>query len=300
MARESPPTRRVTEVLDAFVSQPGRVLRLADVAERTGISKATALGILNELCSAGYLARDPGEKTYRPGPGMLAVGAAAQAGYAAVELAKPAMARLAARFHSPCTASALVDGRAAALARIGGSDRLAPAIRVGLQYPVAPPSGVMFFAWSPDAAVEGWLASPAMPGTVLRPDELRRAIALCRERGYLVERMDELSAGLLSLLSDVADPAVSARLSELIRRTQDTASGMHTLIGELTAGAVFDVSHVCAPVFGRDGRMEFLLAMLVMATAMPAADVLARIEGVVQTAAELTTALGGQDPWRSS
>src|SRR3954468_20405716 len=55
VARESPPTRRVAELLDAVIAAPGRAFSLAELAKQTGISKATCLGIVNELVDAGYL-----------------------------------------------------------------------------------------------------------------------------------------------------------------------------------------------------------------------------------------------------
>src|SRR5689334_7256471 len=43
--RRSPPTQRVTTVLDTLAAQPGRSFTLAELVERTDISKATCLGI---------------------------------------------------------------------------------------------------------------------------------------------------------------------------------------------------------------------------------------------------------------
>src|SRR5258706_16377479 len=83
VSRESPPTRRTVALLDAVVRRPGHDHSLAELAKETGISKATALGILNELQSTGWLTRDPANKTYRPGAAMLAAGTAADEGFAA-------------------------------------------------------------------------------------------------------------------------------------------------------------------------------------------------------------------------
>src|SRR3954462_603782 len=109
MSRESPPTRRVAELLDTVVRRPGHSFTLAELAKDTGISKATCLGIVNELAETGWLSRDPATKTYRPGAAMLAAGAAAEDGFAAVHAARPHLAALARDAGMAATASAVVD-----------------------------------------------------------------------------------------------------------------------------------------------------------------------------------------------
>ena len=63
--RASPPTDRVVAVLDFLAAHPADRFGLSDLARRVGLSKPTCLGIVTSLAEAGYLVRDPADKSYR-------------------------------------------------------------------------------------------------------------------------------------------------------------------------------------------------------------------------------------------
>ncbi len=292
--RASPPTRRVAALLAAVVADPSRAASLAELARRTGISKATALGILNELADTGWLSRDPDAKTYRPGPAMLAAGAAAQAGFASVQIARPHMARLAAQTGAPCTASAVVDDQVTVLARVDAGPGSTPAFRVGQRYPFAPPAGVMFAAWDGEAAVESWLRKDPLPPLHADADELRAVAAGCRRRGYLVVGLGEVNAGLYALLAEVGDDELAGRLGELL--SQAVPAGVQPYLDEPQPGHTYDVSLVCAPVFDPAERMDFLLAVLLMRSRVPAEELRAHIDALTATTQAVAAQLSGRRP----
>jgi DNA-binding IclR family transcriptional regulator len=290
----------VAQLLDTVVRRPGHSFTLAELAKDTGISKATCLGILNELAESGWLSRDPGTKTYRPGATMLAAGAAAEEGFAAVHLARPHMASLTREVGMACTASAVVDDLVTVLARTDPPGRtntaLGPAFRVGQRYPFAPPSGVMFVAWEDDRTVEAWLASEPLPPLTTEPEQLRTVVESSRTRGHLVVGLGEPDAGLYALLSDVADTQLAARLGELLQQRMP-AGVQPYLIGDLNGRKRYDVSTICAPVFERSGHMAFLLAVLPMRSGISGTDVRTAATSLMRTADEVTASIGGHDPW---
>jgi len=296
MARASPPTRRVAAVLAAIVSEPGHLMTLAEISKRTQVSKATALGILNELAAAGWLDRDPVTKAFRPGPSMLAAGAAAQESFASIGLAREPLNRLAQTTGLPCTLSAVVGGHVTVLARADADRRGTPAFRVGQRYPFAPPSGVMFVAWEDEATVEEWLLRE--PLSPLRPDPagLRAVVAVCRANGYLVVGLGERSAGLYALLAELDDDQLLGRLGDLLNQTMP-AEVQPYLVDPVRPADSYDVSLACAPAFNRNGRMEFLVSVLLMRPAVRGTDLAGHIAQLTDTATGLTLQLGGRNPW---
>jgi DNA-binding IclR family transcriptional regulator len=293
VSRQSPPTRRTVALLDAVVRRPGHDHSLADLAKETGISKATALGILNELQHAGWLARDPTRKTYRPGAAMLAAGTAADEGFAAVHTTRSLMAALSKEIDAVCTASAVIDGQVTVLARTEPNGRGTPAFRVGQRYPFAPPSGVMFVAWDDDDTVDAWLDEKPLAPLTVNKTELRAVVASCRDRGHLVVGLGESDAGLWSLLSELPDDAVSAQLGVLLQ--QRMPGGLQPyVVDDIDARKSYDVSLVCAPVFDRNARMAFLVAVILMRPGVPGRDLKSVTTALVETAAAATRQTGGR------
>jgi DNA-binding IclR family transcriptional regulator len=296
VSRQSPPTRRTVALLDAVVRRPGHDHSLAELAKETGISKATALGILNELQSTGWLSRDPANKTYRPGAAMLTAGTAADEGFAAVHAARPHMTALSAGVGAVCTASAVIDGQVTVLARTEPNGRGTAAFRVGQRYPFAPPSGVMFVAWGDNKTVDRWLNEPPLAPLTVNKTELRAVIASCRQRGHLVVGLGESDAGLWSLISELPDDAVSAQLGVLLQ--QRMPGGLQPyVIDDIDSRKRYDVSLVCAPVFDRNAEMAFLLTVVLMKAAMSGRALKAVTTALGRTADLATETSNGRNPW---
>jgi hypothetical protein len=247
------------------------------------------------LQHAGWLTRDPATKTYRPGAAMLAAGTAADEGFAAVHTTRPLMAALSKEVDAVCTASAVIDGQVTVLARSEPNRRGTAAFRVGQRYPFAPPSGVMFVAWDDDETVNNWLDEKPLAPLTVNKTELRAVVASCRERGHLVVGLGESDAGLWSLLSDLPDDAVSAQLGVLLQ--QRMPGGLQPyLVDDIDIGKQYDVSLVCAPVFDRTAQMSFLLAVILMRSAVAGRElktVTTALERISRTA---TQVIGGREP----
>lgn len=101
------PTPAAAEVPSSSVNKACRILRaltaqgaarLTDIAQSTGLDKATALRLLELLAREGFVRRDQAAKRYRAGPELQLAGAAALARQDPRAVVRPSLLRLAARF----------------------------------------------------------------------------------------------------------------------------------------------------------------------------------------------------------
>ncbi len=71
MPGSSPSTRRVVEIVELLVERGDVPARLSDIVKALGLNQATAHMIMKELVAAGWVTRDPVDKTFSVG-GALA------------------------------------------------------------------------------------------------------------------------------------------------------------------------------------------------------------------------------------
>jgi DNA-binding IclR family transcriptional regulator len=97
--RASPPVRsleRGVALLRAF--RPGsELLGNGELAERTGLSRATVSRVSQTLLRLGYLEYDPAQRAYRLGAAVLSLGHAMRTGSSVLRVATPLMRGLARR-----------------------------------------------------------------------------------------------------------------------------------------------------------------------------------------------------------
>lgn len=293
MTAASPPTHRVVAILDFLARHPHDRFGISELARRVGQSKPTCLGIVATLAEAGYLVRDPEEKTYQLGPSLIALGQMAAESLRIGPPARDELRRLSAEFGTTAALAAVVDDRITLLDLVGpqGSD---VGVRVGQSYPFAPPVGLMFVLWDDDA-LRDWLArEPTIP---LRTDgrRLDRVIAECRSSGYLVERLTPggrrlyaLMAGMSATLPD----ELRALLGELI---SDIGERVYLPGEDSATNTRHDISVISAPVFDHYGRQAMVVSLQI-GRALTDAEIARHARGVTSTAAALTATLAGRAP----
>ena len=289
--RRSPPTQRVVSLLDHFVMHSGGRFGLSELSRELGMSKPTCLGIVSTLVDTGHLTCDPVTKTYGLGPAFIAVGRVAQQGFTAADVATPLLAGLSERYATACTASAVVGDSIVVLASTPAPGR-PPAAPVGQRYPFAPPVGLMYVLWGPDEAFEGWLAKPPTLPITLDHDHLRRVVAECRERGFLVEGLSETGRRLHSLMAGVAAYDLPEQVRELVGEMVSTLGERVYLGADLSARGRHPVSMIAAPTYDSDGMQELVLTLYV-GDAISGAEVARRGAALVEAASAVTTAVGG-------
>lgn len=294
--RRSPPTRRVVRVLDFLVQHPGERFGLSELSRRLEISKPTCLGILTELCEAGYLVRDDADATYGPGPALIVAGRAARDGAAMGAIARRHLEGLAARYDAICTASAVAGGKIVVLesaGRIPEGGRPA----TGKTYPFAPPVGLMYVLWQPDEVFERWLtAEPAMPMRFDR-DRLRQVVEQCRRRGYLVDGLTPAGQQLYRLMAGVDTAELPERVRALVgEMVAGLGERVHLPDSDGGPGTLHRVNVIAAPSFDPDGRQVMVLTLHVGAE-IARSQIEERGAALRATAQAVTEELHGVDPF---
>ena len=263
MTRGTPAAQRTVDVLNLLAAHPGRPLGLSEIARRVGIGKGTAHALLTTLGEAGYLVRNPSDKTYVLGPAVVGLGrAAAAAELSTLDYARPAMERLSAELGLQCLASAAIGTDIVILGRAGTPTPLGFSVEVGQRLPLVPPLGTVFVAWSPPEEIDAWLRRL---GASAGEDELtryREAVATVRRRGYSVALEAAAHARLGRALADVAAGAGASALREEVLRLVAELGHEEYILGELTGAARYQVNHLAAPVRDPDGRVVLALTLV--------------------------------------
>jgi DNA-binding IclR family transcriptional regulator len=292
--RASPPTDRVIAVLDFLAGRPDERFGVSELARRVGLSKPTCLGIATSLTDAGYLVRDPADKSYRLGPSLITLGHKAQESMRVSPAAREELRKLSARYGVTAALSAVVDDRITLLDLVAPTG-VRPGVEVGQSYPFAPPVGLMFVLWDVEAE-RNWLAmAPTIP---LRTDvdRLGRVIARCRADGYLVERQTpggrrlySLMAGMPTHLPDELRALLGELVSDIGERVylRDEAHQR----GKRRATRS-DISVISAPVYDHYQR-QVMVASMHIGKPLTDHEISERARAVVATADAVTSQLGG-------
>lgn len=245
--------------------QPDRGVSLAEVTRGLGVHKASCHSMLSSLVQAGWLLRDPTSKLYTLGPALVRLGTAASSRFPALDVARPAMAELAAQTGGQVIAFQ-VDGDGDHVTVVHQVRNLrvpATPMRLGMELPTRPPYGAALIAFTGGEEQARWLSE--------LPDEARkryaRALAATRRRGFAVGlhvlpdiRLQELASLIRaaetgtrenSRLSDLAD----ALTEELVHREE-------WFLSSIAASRQYDVSHIDSPVFGADGKVVLMLSLV--------------------------------------
>jgi DNA-binding IclR family transcriptional regulator len=295
-SRTAPTAARALRVLEALAAEPTHTFSLAELQRRLGYSHGNLHAILATLVAMGHARRDPVSRGYGLGPALLAIGAAARSAYPSVDVAVPFIESLASELDTEAQAGMRVGDSIVIVARVGPLLPFGIGVHVGERFPLTPPIGSSFVAWSTAREIEGYLerAAGALGPTAI--DRHREALAAVRARGYSVH----------------VDAAPRRRLAETATRIREAATGedrdgeLAALATELAhhdylpvdpasvpAGQVIQLS---APVFGPDERVELTIGVTFVAPwedAKPLIDVPDRL---LATTKAVTRAVGGRLP----
>src|SRR5579864_8574150 len=252
--RPSPQTDRVVALIEMIAAQPDRGVSLAEVTRGLGVHKASCHSMLSSLVQAGWLLRDPTSKAYSLGPVLVRLGAAASSRFPALDVARPAMAELAAQTGGHVIAFQVEADHVTVVHQVRNLRVPATPMRLGMELPTRPPYGAALIAFSGGDEQARWLSE--LPEDARR--RYARALSATRRRGFAVGlhvlpdirlqelasliRASETGARQGSRLSDLAD----ALTEELIHREE-------WFLSSITASRRYDVSHIDSPVFGADG-----------------------------------------------
>lgn len=245
-AADSGPIARVLSVLEAITlhEQPAS---LKDVAERTGLPKATAHRILGQLERMGYLERAIAPKLFLAGPRLATMALAAIRHRWAHHQVHALLVELVKRVHETCNVTVLDGYEALIVDRVETTFPLRYVLQVNARYPLyCSASGKLYLAWMSEERRERYLDGAPFPGrakrTVTGRKALEEAIRKIRRDAYSIDE-EELVTGMIALavpifsdarlIGTVAINATSARLTTsdlvdyvpLLRQTAEQIAG---------------------------------------------------------------------------
>ncbi|MFN8500029.1 MAG: IclR family transcriptional regulator [Anaerolineae bacterium] len=200
---------RALQILECFDDEkPTR--SVTQIAEATGLHKATAFRIITTLANHGYLEREPGGQDYRLGMQLAALGLQTIRRLDLRREALPYMAELVKRCDETCDLSVFDRGEALCIEVVRSRHVLAPASAVGLHLPAhATASGKLFLAHFAPDALEAVLRQPLAaytPYTITSPDALRANLALIRQQGYGLDE-EEYEVGVRGVSAPIRNSA---------------------------------------------------------------------------------------------
>lgn len=191
-------------VIRAFTAEAPE-LSLADVARRTGLSRAAARRFLLTLLDLEYVRNDGGR--YSLTPRVLELGYAYVASLSLPEVAEPHLERLAAETGEFPAVSVLDGHDIVVVARVRVSRLMTVAINVGTRLPAyATATGRVLLAGLSDEALDRYLAEaelrPLAGRTITDPQMLRENLERVHTQGYSVVDQ-ELERGLRSVAAPI-------------------------------------------------------------------------------------------------
>jgi DNA-binding IclR family transcriptional regulator len=300
VARPSPQTERLIDLVDALAARPDQGLSLTELARHLGVTPATCHPMVTELTRRGWLRRHPARRTYRLGPAFVAIGRAAAGAAETQELARTALVGL--QLEHPCDGVVLAAGEDVTTIVDLVPDRRGSGLQIGDQIPFRAPLGASVAAWADDATVERWLDAGAPP------DSLRRSylelLDAVRERGFAVELTGTVDARIYEVLAQIGgrfgdganDPG-AARLRSLLDELVGEVGGpegFHPATLDPSRG--YQVGTMSAPVFDHSGEVTLLLAVRGLPDELTGAEVARLGTRLVAAADEVTAASGGRHP----
>jgi IclR family pca regulon transcriptional regulator len=197
---------RGLQVIRAF-GHDGPRLRIADVARRTGLSRAAARRYLLTLCDLGYIGSEGDVFFLRPR--LLDLGFSYLASIGVGEIVQPVLNLLSERTNASSTFAVLDSGEVVSVARAPSREIFQLMTSVGARMPAhATTLGQVLLAGLAPADLDRYLAESERVAftkrTVTDAAELRRKLAGIRKNGYAVSRGEHVE-GILAIAVPVHD-----------------------------------------------------------------------------------------------
>ena len=204
-------------VIEAFQDQQNGVT-VADVAGRTGLSRAAVRRLLITLELLGYASHQG--SVYRLGTRVLRLGFSFLSSYSLATLAAPVLEELSAAFHESCSLSVLEGEEIVYVARSATKRVLSVGLSIGSRLPAYCTSmGRVMLAALPDEELDGHLNGITLqartPKTIVDKPALRTEIERVRKQRY-------------SLVDEEFELGLRALAVPIVTRTGRTVAAMNT------------------------------------------------------------------------
>lgn len=203
---------------------------LSEVAQMTGLTRATARRVLLTLTELGYVHQS--SRSFSLTPKMLDLGYSYLSSLEVVEVAQQPMERLVEEVRESSSMSVLDGSEIVYVARVPTKRIMTIALALGSRLPAYPTSmGRVLLSGLPDSQIDEYIERTRLekltPHTVTDPDELRAAIDEVRAKGFaLVDQ--ELEEGVRS----IAAPIVNGR-REIIAAMNISCHASRVTLGQI-------------------------------------------------------------------
>ena len=226
----------------------GEPLGVSALGRSLGLPRSTVHRLLAPLLRRGLVERD-GDRRYRPGFALVALGLGVLRGDPLVAAASPVLEAEAQDLGETVFLTAARGGRIAVLEKAEGRGFLRASPQVGSTVPVhATAVGKLQLAFAPEAVVVGEPFDAFTPATRATPEALAREVELARHRGY-AENRDEWIPGLAVVAAPVlVAGAMAGAVSIAVPSARLAALGADAL----AARAVRAAGHVAARLSGSE------------------------------------------------
>jgi IclR family KDG regulon transcriptional repressor len=198
---------RATWILSAFDGEHAE-RGVSEIAQATGLHKATAHRIIMTLLNCGFLERTADGEKFRLGLRLVELGLGALRRLDFRQAAFPYMQQLVERFDETCDLGIFDRGRVLYVEVVHSEHSLTVAARVGRHLPVhCTASGRVLLAFLPPEVVEPILSGPlpACTGkTITCPARLREELEATRQRGYGLDD-EEFEVGIRAVSVPIRD-----------------------------------------------------------------------------------------------
>ncbi len=298
MPRPAPAVDRTVALMTFLAAHPGRSFSLSELARTLEMNKATAHATIGALTTAGWLARDPALRTYRLGPGLVAIAkAAAAAEQMALDVAREHMHHLSSEFGVRCVASAAMADEIVLLGVEGASEPLGIAAEPGHRVPMAPPMGAVFVAWADPPTVDRWLAEVATTSGPRAMERYERALALVRQRGFALglagHSRERIAAALSELMVGATNRRLRTTVQDLLQQLDREEE--EYIVAEINRQDSYDVAILSAPVFDAGGRVVIALTLMGLGV-LTGTQVERRAHRLLGATRAITAAINGHAP----
>jgi DNA-binding IclR family transcriptional regulator len=198
---------RALHILSSFDRE--HVVRgVSEVAQATGLHKATTHRIMMTLLNYEFLERAADGEKFRLGLRMVELGLGALRDLDLRRIAFPYMQQLVERFDESCDLCVFDRGRVLYIEVVHSEHSLTIAARVGRRLPAyCTASGRVFLAFLPSEVVEPFLNAPlaaCTEKTITTPDRLRKELETTRQRGYSFDD-GEFEDGVRAISAPIRD-----------------------------------------------------------------------------------------------
>jgi IclR family KDG regulon transcriptional repressor len=198
---------RAMQILSAFDGEHAD-LGVTDIAQSTGLHKATVHRIMITLLNGGFLQRAADGERFRLGLRVVELGLGALRGLDLRRAAFPYMKQLVERFDETCDLGIFDRGSVLYVEVVHSQHSLTIAVRVGRRLPAyCTASGRVFLAFLPPEVVEPLLNQPLKPcteKTTTSLPRLRAELEATRQRGYALDD-EEFEKGIRAVSVPVRD-----------------------------------------------------------------------------------------------